>query len=290
MPDDTRPKPFAFILMPFEKKFDDVYKLGIKQACDNAGAYAERVDDQIFQESILQRVYNQIAKADIIIADMTGRNPNVFYETGYAHALGKHVILLTQKADDIPFDLKHYPHIVYGGQITELIPKLQKRVRWAIEHPTGAAARQQPPVEFYISGTQLSDCPAITVCADDTRGVHEIRLAFGARNRDDTRIQVADFQIALFTSSRFSSSSETETPARITPVRQPDGSFVHMRKDYFSILPGAWESFYWSLPCFNNWLPPGEEEDIILRMFTEQGGFDYPFKIKVVAGEPKKPQ
>ena len=89
----TSPKPFIFVLMPFSDEFDDVYKLGIKPACEKVGAYAERVDEQIFKETILQRIYNQIAKADIIISEMTGRNPNVFYETGYAHALGKNVIL-----------------------------------------------------------------------------------------------------------------------------------------------------------------------------------------------------
>ena len=60
----------------------------------STGAYAERVDEQIFNESILQRIYNQISKADVITADMTDRNENVFYETGYAHTLGKQVILL----------------------------------------------------------------------------------------------------------------------------------------------------------------------------------------------------
>ena len=96
--------------MPFSGEFDDVYQLGIKEVCKSAGAYCERVDEQIFHESILERVYNQIAKADFIIADMTGRNANVFYEVGYAHALGKRTILLTRGAEDIPFDLKHFPH------------------------------------------------------------------------------------------------------------------------------------------------------------------------------------
>ena len=45
---------------------------------------------------------------------MTGMNPNVFYEVGYAHALNKRVILLTETAEDIPFDLKHTPHVVYA--------------------------------------------------------------------------------------------------------------------------------------------------------------------------------
>jgi nucleoside 2-deoxyribosyltransferase len=96
---DTAPKAFVFVLMPFDQDFGDIYELGIKTACKEAGAYCERVDEQIFTDSILQRVYNQIAKADIVIADMTGKNPNVFYEVGYAHALGKTVILRKRPAE-----------------------------------------------------------------------------------------------------------------------------------------------------------------------------------------------
>lgn len=127
-------KPRVFALLPFDAEFDDVYKLGIKAACKDAGAYCEKVDEQIFLESILERIYDQISKADIIIADMTGRNANVFYETGYAHALKKPVILLTQNVDDIPFDLKHYPHIIYSGRVAELKSELTKRLRFCMEN------------------------------------------------------------------------------------------------------------------------------------------------------------
>lgn len=129
----TAPKPFIFVLMPFDRKFKDTYTFGIKGAAEEAGAYAERIDDQIFTEGMLDRIFNQISKADIIVADMTGRNPNVFYEVGYAHALGKIVLLLTQNADDIPFDLKHRQHIVYGGEIETLRRQLTERLTWAIE-------------------------------------------------------------------------------------------------------------------------------------------------------------
>jgi hypothetical protein len=134
--EETKSKPFVFVLMPFSQDFIDIYEAGIKPACREVGAYCERVDEQIFVENILHRVYKQIAKADIIVAEMTGRNPNVFYETGYAHALNKTVILLTQNADDIPFDLKHYPHIVYGGKIAFLKSQLEPRIRWCIDNPT----------------------------------------------------------------------------------------------------------------------------------------------------------
>jgi hypothetical protein len=127
-----QPKHFAFVLMPFDKAFDDVYKLGIKGAValfDDV--VAERVDEQIYREGILERIYRQIEAADIIIADMTGQNPNVFYEVGYAHAKGKLCILLTSDAGDIPFDLKHQRHIVYGKSIVILRQELEREITWA---------------------------------------------------------------------------------------------------------------------------------------------------------------
>ncbi len=123
-------KPFAFVLMPFSSEFDDVYKLGIKAAADECDVVAERVDEQSFSESILERIYRQIKNADFIIADMTGQNPNVFYEVGYAHANDKLCTLLTRTSDDIPFDLKHHRHIVYGNSIQNLKNDLKKEIEW----------------------------------------------------------------------------------------------------------------------------------------------------------------
>src|SRR5881227_359257 len=130
----TAPKFFCFVLMPFAGEFDDIYNLGIKESCKEAGAYCERVDEQNFEGTILARIYNQIAKADLIIADMTGRNANVFYEVGYAHALNKPTILLTQDSEDIPFDLIQYTHIIYSKKISNIRKELPKRVKWFIEN------------------------------------------------------------------------------------------------------------------------------------------------------------
>lgn len=120
---------FAFVLMPFDADFDDIYRLGIKETAEAVGVKAERVDEQIFhKENILERIYGQIDAADIIISDMTGRNPNVFYETGYAHAKGKTCLLLTSNADDIPFDLKHHRHVIYGDSIQNLRRMLEREL------------------------------------------------------------------------------------------------------------------------------------------------------------------
>lgn len=75
---ETEPQIFAFVLMPFDRNFDDIYKFGIKETAASLDVTAERVDEQIFSEGILERIYRQIDAADLILADMSGQNPNVF--------------------------------------------------------------------------------------------------------------------------------------------------------------------------------------------------------------------
>ncbi len=134
MNSDPKKKLSIFVVMPFDSAFRDIYQLGIKPACTDAGAVCERVDEQVFLQNIMDRIYGQIRSSDLMIGEMTGRNPNVFYEVGYAHGLGKPVILVTKVSDDIPFDLKHYPHIVYGDSISDLKEQLRRKVRWCVEH------------------------------------------------------------------------------------------------------------------------------------------------------------
>ena len=131
----TKSKAFVLVLMPFDERFNDLYKLSIKTAIEGAGADCERVDEQIFDEQIMQRVYEQIYRADIVVAEISEPNRNVFYEVGYAHALGKTTILLRREAADIPFDLKDYPHVIYGQNISDLETQLKDRVERLIQNP-----------------------------------------------------------------------------------------------------------------------------------------------------------
>ncbi|MCF8355619.1 MAG: nucleoside 2-deoxyribosyltransferase [Melioribacteraceae bacterium] len=122
---------FAFVLMPFDKKFDDIYKLGIQEGAKEVDIKAQRLDEQIFDGNMLEKIYQEIDNADIIIADMSDRNPNVFYEVGYADARNKLILFLTSKEEDIPFDLLHRPHIIYDGSINKLKSELIERLEWA---------------------------------------------------------------------------------------------------------------------------------------------------------------
>jgi hypothetical protein len=124
-----------FVVMPFSPEYRDLYELGIKAACEKIGANCSRVDEQIFLESILDRIYRKIQEADFVIADLSDQgNPNVYYETGYAHGIGKRVILLTKDAQKIPFDLRHYPHLVYQS-ISDAKQKLERTLSKLIENP-----------------------------------------------------------------------------------------------------------------------------------------------------------
>jgi len=122
----------AFVLMPFAPSFEDVYKLGIKGAAQdsNTGIEITRLDEQLFAEGMLERIYREIDDADVIVADLSDKNANVFYELGYAHAKDKFCVLLTNDPNNIPFDLRHRRHIVYGS-VSDLRIKLADNLRWA---------------------------------------------------------------------------------------------------------------------------------------------------------------
>lgn len=117
-------RPYVFILMPFDDKFEDIYYFGIRGAVEDAHMTCERADEILHAGGIIERINEQIYRADIIVADMTDLNPNVFYEVGIAHNIGKPVALVVQDVNQIPVDLRNKNHIVYGGKIKLLREKL----------------------------------------------------------------------------------------------------------------------------------------------------------------------
>ena len=108
-----RESKICFTLMPFAGEFQDIYNLAIRPAIEHSGYGAYRADTIATQGNIIQHILKTIYEADLVIAELSGRNPNVLYELGVAHTLGKPTIMLTQDYTNIPFDLKAYRMIVY---------------------------------------------------------------------------------------------------------------------------------------------------------------------------------
>jgi nucleoside 2-deoxyribosyltransferase len=101
--------------MPFSKELIEVYEDCIKIAVHESKMECKRADNIFHNSSIVEVIWTEICSAEVIIADLTGKNPNVFYELGIAHTLGKETIMITQNRDDVPFDLRHLRYIEYSN-------------------------------------------------------------------------------------------------------------------------------------------------------------------------------
>jgi hypothetical protein len=273
----------VFFLMPFSEEFKDVYEAGIKPACIDAGAYCERVDEQIFVESILERLYNQIAKADIIVAEMTGRNPNVFYETGYAHALNKQVILLTQRSEDIPFDLKHYPHIVYESRIAFLKSQLEKRIRWCIENPKDSLSNVDINLEFSVNGIYLNGSIEVIPKFETIKYsnveyiVFNIDLTLGIHNITNMVIDPHTYSISLISNEALEFRTRED---RFESAELPNGQFILNLPQTKPIFPDGWQSIPISLYVKSN-DSRDKSIDVTLRFYTTLGPKNYPFVLNL---------
>lgn len=115
----------AMCLMPFHKTFEKVFST-IKSSCQSSGFHCMRSDDVFVSGNILRHTVLMILKSELLIAVMDGRNPNVAYEIGIAHALGKTVLLVadSSKFGDIPVNLKSNRFVLYNNY-NDLQNKLQ---------------------------------------------------------------------------------------------------------------------------------------------------------------------
>jgi hypothetical protein len=110
-----------FFIMPFDPEFNDLYE-HVKEMIENEDEIFEvfRADNLLNQQNILKDIVLAINNSDLIVADLTDLNANVFYELGLAHALRKDVILLTQQLDELPFDLRSYRVISYSTNFRKI--------------------------------------------------------------------------------------------------------------------------------------------------------------------------
>jgi len=114
------------VMMPFGSDFAPVYE-ALTLAVAAAGLRCQRADDIWFSDALMNDISNLIWRSRVVISDLTGRNSNVFYETGIAHTLGRDVIQITQGEGDVPFDLRHLRYLRYLGN-GEGLQNLQSRV------------------------------------------------------------------------------------------------------------------------------------------------------------------
>lgn len=111
-----------FVAMPFSDDFDDIYWYGIKQPIEKVNCKPELLKHEKFIGVIIDRIKRRIKESKLVIADISGNNPNVFYEVGYAQALDKPVILISQQ-EETAFDLSTHRHILYSSKRISFLEK-----------------------------------------------------------------------------------------------------------------------------------------------------------------------
>lgn len=136
----------CFVIQPFGGHLGTYYEAIFKPAIHQAGLTPMRADDDIFATGkIMDQVWRGIRQAKVLVAELTSKNPNVFYELGLAHALEKPVILVSSNQEDVPFDLRHIRAIFYDQNDPfwgpKLIDKIADNIRSALSNPEEAIFR-----------------------------------------------------------------------------------------------------------------------------------------------------
>ncbi|MGH7496585.1 MAG: DUF1566 domain-containing protein [bacterium] len=152
----TRNKKLCFVLMPFKDDLKVVYWKAIRPACEKADFASLRVDELKGAFNINRKIIEHIIRSEAIVADLTGWNPNVFYEMGVAHALDNKTIMIIQKQDKLPFDVSTYRCILYDqteAGLTSLCDEVRESLlsieEWR-NHPTNPVQDFKPHEVFVL--------------------------------------------------------------------------------------------------------------------------------------------
>lgn len=106
-------KPHVFVAMPFKEDMEDIWDYGIQPTVKSAGYVCERADLSSFTGDVMDWVRKRIKTAEIVVADLSGSNPNVYLEVGYAWGAGVPTILLMNNSSELKFDVRGQRCLIY---------------------------------------------------------------------------------------------------------------------------------------------------------------------------------
>lgn len=175
-------KPRAFVIMPFDEEFDNIYDYLIRDPLSEMGYDVKRADDLHNQQNIMEDILRSIIDSELIVADLSKANPNVYYELGLAHSYGRRVILLAQDIDEVPFDLRSYRIITYSNHFTKM-NEAQEELKKLIEGVQAGSVKFGSPVtDFGLPFPDLSTLEtqpqAVSDDNQDDRGLLDYQIEF----------------------------------------------------------------------------------------------------------------
>ena len=154
----------CFVIMPFRPELNYFYRLlraHIEQKFPEV--QVARGDDRVITGSVLDKIADYIRKADVLIADCSGRNPNVFYELGLAHALEKQVILITSDPiEQAPADIRAFEFVSYATSTPEeFFARVDSALETVLGDPFAALYEEAVPrYAAFVNSRALKIAPA----------------------------------------------------------------------------------------------------------------------------------
>jgi hypothetical protein len=152
----------CFVIMPFGEDFDEYYKQIYKPSVEACGLKPLRADDLFRPSTIISDIWEMINSSKIMIADLSGVNPNVMYELGLAHAVAKPVILISDSIESIPFDLRGLRILTYNKNKANWSAQLMDNLKNAIGETIGAPLESILPTFLKIRPEKRIEINEIT--------------------------------------------------------------------------------------------------------------------------------
>lgn len=162
----------CFVIMPFSKERKEVFTYGIAPACKRAGFEAVRVDQLKGVFNINRKIIEHLFCSDVVIAEITDKNPNVFYEMGVSHAIGNKTIMIAQSSKELPFDISNYRCLIYE-QSVEGLQHLQEQIFDSLQELEKWSKNPSNPVQDF---KPEEACMANAVAEDLRRQLREAEL------------------------------------------------------------------------------------------------------------------
>ena len=134
---NSRPN-LVFVLTPFHDRHSNTYE-SVLRVCNRVGLECQRGDEEYIEGGVLRHIIKRIASAGLIIANIEGRNPNVFYELGIAHCMDKDVIIISSSREEIPFDFRDQRILIY-----KTAPQLEEMLLTALAQTNAKRANKAP--------------------------------------------------------------------------------------------------------------------------------------------------
>ena len=258
------PRHSCFVVMPFSPKADLIYREVFKPGIEKAGLSAIRGDEIFGTKRIMQDVWDSIRKSRVVLAELSGRNPNVLYELGLSHAIGKPVVLVTSSMDDVPFDLKDIRCIVYEKDHPRWGESLRRDITESLQYAIAEDGKNILLSDIRVEGTYPA-APVEPIAMSDTLPQVDLTGEWQGKEQWDHLgfertaqlylTQLSEKVNGIVLVQRRAHRSATPVTIKQTVSGRVDGTVMNLvatSYEFVSGNPGKWELESWQASIDGN--------------------------------------